>query len=137
MPVIEELIRTEEDGTISFGNYLLSQKTKLSDFAHNGDLYKVKTYKSITRLEKNGSLLYESTPGTVVSNFSISGDKAEFEVEGLDDSQITLELEADSDYKVVIDDLDAGNMKTRLGGKLTINLELDNGGVAQVKIVKA
>ena len=32
MPVIEELIRTEQDGTISFGNYKLSTKSKLQDF---------------------------------------------------------------------------------------------------------
>lgn len=31
MPVVEELIRTEQDGTISFGNYKLGQKSKKSD----------------------------------------------------------------------------------------------------------
>ena len=34
MSVIKELIRTEEDGTISFGNYELDTKSKLSDFEH-------------------------------------------------------------------------------------------------------
>ena len=34
MSVISELIRTEADGTISFGNYELSQKSKISDFEH-------------------------------------------------------------------------------------------------------
>ena len=29
MPVIEELIRTEQDGTISFGNYKLSRSENL------------------------------------------------------------------------------------------------------------
>ena len=28
MPVVEELIRTEQDGTISFGNYRLGQKRR-------------------------------------------------------------------------------------------------------------
>ena len=32
MSVIKELIRTEEDGTISFGNYELDTKSKLSDY---------------------------------------------------------------------------------------------------------
>ena len=49
MPVIEELIRTEQDGTISFGNYKLSTKSKLQDFEHDGDLYKVKTFYEITK----------------------------------------------------------------------------------------
>ena len=35
MSVIKELIRTEEDGTISFGNYELDTKSKLSDFEHD------------------------------------------------------------------------------------------------------
>ena len=136
MPVIEQLIQTEENGTISFGNYLLEKKTKLADFAFDGDLYKVKTYKDITRLEKNGSLIYESTPGTAVRNFSVSEKEVSFCVEGLDDSQITLELEADSEYKVVIDDQEAGKMKTRLGGKLTINVELNEGASSCVTIIK-
>ena len=45
MAVVEELIRKEEDGTLSFGNYKLDIKSKQADFKHEGDLYKVKTYK--------------------------------------------------------------------------------------------
>ena len=51
MSVVKELLRTEADGTISFGNYELDQKAKLSDYEYNGDLYKVKTFKEITKLE--------------------------------------------------------------------------------------
>ena len=43
MSVVKELIRTEENGTISFGNYELVVKSKLSDFEFDGDMYKVKT----------------------------------------------------------------------------------------------
>lgn len=52
MSVVNELIRSEQDGTLSFGNYLLDTKSKLSDFEHGGDMYKVKTYNEITKLEK-------------------------------------------------------------------------------------
>ena len=52
MAVVEELIRKEEDGTLSFGNFELDTKKKLSDFEFEGDLYKVKTFKEITKLEK-------------------------------------------------------------------------------------
>jgi hypothetical protein len=41
MAAVVELIRKESDGTISFGNYTLSVKSKVSDFEHEGDLYKV------------------------------------------------------------------------------------------------
>ena len=44
MPVVSELIRIEDDGTISFGNYMLAAKSKLQDFEFQGDLYKVKTF---------------------------------------------------------------------------------------------
>ena len=50
MAVVKELIRTEDNGTISFGDYELSQKSKLSDYQHQGDMYKVKTFKEITKL---------------------------------------------------------------------------------------
>ena len=36
MGVVEELIRKDADGTLSFGNYLLDTKTKKSDFAFEG-----------------------------------------------------------------------------------------------------
>ena len=64
MPVVKELIRSEQDGSLSFGNYQLDTKSKVSDFEHCGDSYKVKTYNEITKLEKNGSFVYESVPGT-------------------------------------------------------------------------
>ena len=53
MAVVKELIRTEENGAISFGDYELAQKSKLSDYQHQGDMYKVKTFKEITKLERN------------------------------------------------------------------------------------
>lgn len=44
MSVINELIRTEANGSLSFGNYELEKKTKVSDYENKGDLYKVKTF---------------------------------------------------------------------------------------------
>ena len=49
MAVVKELIRTEENQSISFGNYELPQKSKVSDFEFQGDIYKVKTFKEITK----------------------------------------------------------------------------------------
>lgn len=46
MSAISELIRSEADGTISFGDYTLDAKAKLDNFGHQGDLYKVKTTKT-------------------------------------------------------------------------------------------
>ena len=65
MAAVKELIRSEADGSISFGDYTLQEKTKLSDFEHLGDVYKVKTYKDITKLEKNGMFVYEDRKSVV------------------------------------------------------------------------
>ena len=72
MSVIQELIRQESNGTISFGNYLLDSKKKVLDFEVEGDLYKVKTFKEITKLEKNGKMILEAVPGATVHNFTMT-----------------------------------------------------------------
>ena len=136
MAVISELIRTEADGTISFGNYELDQKTKVSDFEHKGDLYKVKTFKEITKLERNGMFVYESVPGTAVFNLTQSEAQMDFHVEGPEDAQITVEMEPDTEYEVFIEQASAGKMKTNLGGKLSFSVELGNAARVEVKIVK-
>ena len=56
MAIVKELLRTEEDGRLSFGDYTLASKTKLDNFEFEGDLYKVKTFSEITKLEKNGNV---------------------------------------------------------------------------------
>lgn len=137
MAVVKELIVSNEDGKISFGNYKLEEKTKLSDFEYCGDLYKVKTFKDITRLEKNGMFVYESVPGTAVNNLAVTDQEVCFDVEGLEDSQITVELESEAEYKVYIDDTNVGKMKTNLGGKLSFSVELSEGKSSTVKIKKA
>ena len=125
MAVISELIRTEADGTISFGDYTLGEKAKLDNFSHDGGSYKVKTYKDITKLECNDVFVYESVPGTAVSNFAKADDKVSFVVEGAEDAQITLELEAESEYEVTINGESTGTAKTNLGGKLSFSVNLE------------
>ena len=135
MAVIEELIRIEDDGSISFGNHLLDTKTKLDNVEHNGDVYKVKTYKDITKLERNGMFVYESVPGTAVNNFNVDEESVCMEIEGDVDSQITLELEPSTEYRVYVDEVTIGSMKTNISGKLSLSVELGNKAV-KVKIVK-
>lgn len=136
MGVVEELIRKEENGSLSFGNYLLETKTKKSDFEYEGDLYKVKTFQEITKLEKNGLFVYESVPGSTVTDFVDNGSDVSFMVEAAEDISFTLELEPSQEYKVVLDDTELGSMKTNLGGKLNVSIELDEGRQAAVKVSK-
>ncbi|MGN0166407.1 MAG: endosialidase [Acetatifactor sp.] len=134
MAVVEELLRTEADGTISFGNHKLAEKAKVEDFEHAGDLLKVKTYSAITKLEKNGMFLYESVPGTSVLNFVERENGVEFVVEGDEDAQITIGLTDDTEYEVFVDGKSTGTMKTGLGGKLSLSVELETAGEVPVKV---
>lgn len=136
MPVIEELIRSESDGSISFGNYKLDKKSKLENFEHNGDLYKVKTFYEITKLERNGMFVYESVPGTAVEHFMEADWGVEFLVESDKDAQITVQLEDDTEYTVDVDDVAVGGMTTNMSGKLNVGVELNEGVTAKVRIVK-
>ena len=136
MPVIEELICTEQDGTISFGNYKLGQKAKKSDFEYQGDMYKVKTYNEITKLERNDMFVYESVPGTAAEHFRVTDEGVEFTVEGSKDAQITVQLENDTDYEIYVNDSAVGNMMTNMSGKLSVSVELEEGISVPVKAVR-
>lgn len=136
MAVVEELLRAEADGGISFGNHKLETKAKLEDYEHAGNLWKVKTYKSMTKLEKNGMFTYESVPGTSVNGFVEKDNGVEFLVEGEEDAQITIGLEDDMEYDVYVNDKKIGRMKTNLGGKLNISVELSGAEQVAVKVMK-
>lgn len=136
MAAISELIRTEANGTLSFGDYTLGAKAKLDNYDFNGDKYKVKTFKEITKLERNGLFVYESVPGTAVTDFKQTENTVAFTVEGPEDTQITLELEEETEYEISIDGKSAGTMKTNLGGKLSVSVELEGADKVAIKVEK-
>ncbi len=137
MAVVEQLLRSEADGSVSFGNHTLAAKAKVEDFPHGGDLYKVKTFQTMTKLEKNGMFLYESVPGTSVNNLQETEDGMTFKVEGDSDAQITLGLKDDTEYEVFVSGESAGKVSTGLGGKLNLSVELTDMGEVDVKVVEA
>lgn len=137
MSVVKELIYAKENGSLSFGDYQLDRKAKKDNFEFNGDLYKVKTFKEITKLEKNGVLVYESVPGTTVDAFLVDEDGMRFKVEGGKDAQITVELQEEATYELKIQGKDAGRFSTNLGGKLSFSVELEDYEQVSVEIVKA
>ena len=136
MAAVKELLRAEADGALGFGDYTLSSKTKLDGFEFQGDVYKVKTFSEITKLEKNGMFVYESVPGTTVLDMKIGNNGMVFSVEGTDNTQITVEMEADCEYKVLLDDVSVGHMKTNLGGKLSFSADLSPDKAVCVEIEK-
>lgn len=137
MKTVDSLIRNEADGSISFGDYTLAEKKKVSDFEHQGDLYKVKTFNEITKLEKNENFVYESVPGSAVFNFKADENVVTFGVAGAEDTQVTLELEPEQQYDVFVGGIKLGRMESNVGGKLTFNVEARMDAAIDVKVVKA
>nr|WP_302598767.1 endosialidase [uncultured Cellulosilyticum sp.] len=134
MAVVNEIIRLEENGALSFGNYELKEKTKVLDFEVEGRLYKAKTFYEVTKLKRDGALVYESLPGTTVHDFKVTDQEVSFSVEGNESSQITLELEANTEYKLLIDDMTVGNVKSNLSGK--VSFSVDCGRESQAVVLK-
>ena len=118
----KELMGIGADG-LNFGDYTRSEKAKMPDFEYQGDLYYVKSWKESTRLEKNGRFLYESVPGTSVTDFSETEEGIHFFVSGEEDAEITVELSEGEEYRLQIDGVNAGEMRTNQSGKLTLSVE--------------
>ena len=131
-----EIISTSENGKLSFGNYELAEKQKKEDFPHCGDLYKIKTYNTMTKLERNGLFLFESVPGTNVSDFEENDKGLFFNVESDKDAQITVGLEENTEYDIEINGKSIGKIKSNGSGKVSFSIELQKGEVKNVKIVK-
>ena len=136
MAAVKELIKTEADGALSFGDHTLDSKTKKEDFPAGGSFYKVKTFKELTKLERDGMFVYESEPGTSVNNFKCSENGVEFTVSGDEDAMITVGLSEDTEYQVSVDGKNIGSIKTNLGGKLSFSAQLADKGEVAVTITK-
>ena len=124
MAAVKELIRAEADGRISFGDYTLEAKTKKSDFEFEGNLYKVKTFKELTRLERNEMFVYESEPGSAVLEFDETEDTFAFSVEAPEDIQITVQADPETEYDIYINGELKDTQKSNLGGKLSFSVDI-------------
>ena len=136
MAGLDKLIVANEDNSISFGNHETQEKQKLEGFELNGEVYKVKTHNEITRLEKNGRLLFESVPGTTVSDLKLNSDSMSFSLIGsAEDAQITVELEAGEEYSIYINEMQVGKVKSNLAGKINFSVDFAS-GAQKVQIKK-
>ena len=136
MAGLEKLIVASDNNAISFGNHEVKEKQKQEGFELAGEVYKVKTHNQITRLEKNGRLLFESVPGTTVNKLLLNSESMSFGVVGsAEDAQITVELEADQDYKVLINQLQVGKVKANIAGKISFSVDFAT-GEQSVQIIK-
>lgn len=125
MAVVNEILK-EENNCLCFGNYLVQEKQKLENFDFNGDKYKVKTHNEITRLEKNDLLLLETVPGSTIHKFTMNDTDINFEAEGFENTQITLDLEPNQNYKLEINNVVIGVTKSNPFGKFSFSLNLSS-----------
>ena len=124
MAVISEIIVANPGGSLSFGDYSVSEKKKVNDYEVDGDIYKIKTHDQVTRLEKNGKLFLETVPGATIHNLSMDDRLVCFEAEGRDDTMITLELEPEMGYVMRIDGKEVGDIVSSMSGKVNFSMEL-------------
>ncbi|MCR5746674.1 MAG: endosialidase [Lachnospiraceae bacterium] len=132
-----ELIKSEADGALAFGDFTLSEKKKQENFKSGGVTYKVKTFNEITRLEGDDILVYESVPGTKVTGLKKTETGMVFCSEGNEDAQITVGVEPETSYEVKIAGVSIGVISSNLGGKLSFGVELQGAGEVAVEVNKA
>ena len=123
MATVQALIQVETDGTISFGNYELPKKTKVMGFEVGGNLYDVRSFNEITKLNKDEALVYESIPGTSVHSFNMTDKLIEFEVAGVAETQITMELSPNTDYNLFIEGVKIGKVGSTVAGKIIFSVD--------------
>ncbi len=133
MSIIQEGIILNEDKTLSFGNYEVTEKIKVKDFNVDGNIYKIRTHNEVTRLSKNGNLLLETVPGATIHNLNIKEKETTFLAEGLSDTLITIELEPNTNYSLFINDVNIDKIKTSLSGKINFSTTLSK-EAQQIKI---
>ena len=111
---------------LNFGDHTLTTKAKIDNFEFLENIYYLKTYDQITRLEKDSSLFFETVPGATVHNFIQNDDELSFSLLGNGHTSITLQLEGETVYRIL------NNKNSLLGsgvanssGKINFSLELD------------
>ena len=132
-----EIITLEPDNTISFGNYHSDNKLKHENFQFEGNSYNIRTYKETTRLTKNKELLVETVPGSFVHNFHKENGQAFFGITSFANTNITVQLEEDTIYRISAGKHRMGSMSSGVSGKLSFALDLSDGKEQIVRIEKA
>ena len=128
MAVIKDGIQIQNDNTLSFGDYEITKKQKIDGFVFENNTYSLRTYNEATRLEKNEEFLLETNPGTAIHNFyKQDKDEVAFTAEGYKDTNITIQLTADTLYRITAGKAKLGSMKSNSAGKLKFSVDLSNG----------
>ena len=121
-----------KDGKLNFGNYAVTEKIKINDFEHMGNVYSLRAHDQVTRLEKNGELLLETVPGSAIFDFVFDEKGCAFVIESNTGVQVTLGLAPETAYDLAIFDAKGAEtheeIETNRSGKLSFGVELSDAG---------
>jgi hypothetical protein len=117
-------IIVEADGGLTFGDYVAKDKIKVNDFEHLGNTYSLCSHNLVTRLEKNSEMLIETVPGAAISNFTLNETTCCFDIAGVTNVQITLNLAPEAAYHLRITGEVSEEIVTSRSGKLSFSAEL-------------
>ncbi|MCQ2505800.1 MAG: endosialidase [Lachnospiraceae bacterium] len=135
--IMAKLISMNSDKTLNFGCYTIPEKQK-DTLEVGSDVYKVKTFCDVTKLEKNECFEYESVPGTKVEEFKRSSNEVSLKVEGIGSTDLIFELEPEKEYAVCVDGVRGENaVKANIGGKITVSLDLPKDKKVEISIKEA
>jgi hypothetical protein len=132
--IIRDGIKTETDSTLSFGNFTVKNKVKVNDYESGGSLYNLRTHDGITKLEKNGCLLFEAVPGAACFNLAVTETRTAFSAAGQGKTQITLELEPDRQYEVTVSGEAPRKVKSNIAGKISFSVNLNKFEASDIQL---
>lgn len=132
----QKLIYVNDRGQLEFGDYTLNEKSKVPSFEMGGDSYYLKTWKEITRLEKNGLFLLEALPGCRISAFEEKEDETGFTVSAPYEVHLTIGVDESADYTLLVGGVDRTTSMTRIGGKLAFTVPTKEGEPVDVLLRK-
>ncbi len=121
-----EIIKINEDQTLTFGNYEVVEKQKVTDFEYKGEKLAVKTHKEITVLKMNDNLVIETVPGTVIENFAGEEGSVSFDIKGYKQTIVTLGVKPEVEYNVYIDGVKIDILTSKASGKASFSLDVEN-----------
>ena len=131
------LIKIEDDNTLSFGNFSADTKQKLTDFMFEDNSYNIRAYKESMRLTKHQELLLETVPGANIHHFNKENLEVHFGITGFTNTNITIQLQADTIYRVTVGKDKLGSLNSGISGKINFSVDLTDGKEQVVRVEKA
>lgn len=125
-PAVDEVINTDPDGGLCFGNAWLEKSATLDRISFGDSLYRINTSADSLEVFKDDKLLLASFPGVNVRRFREKNDLVSCSIKGR--GPVTLELHVfspGSSVRVIGDNTLIGIFKCCAAGKLAVPLHLD------------